>query len=108
MGAAKVITSFISSSMSPALLPVFVFIICAILSFATGTSWGTFAIAMPLALSIAFNATCGQATLLTTLCFAAVAGGGLFGDHVRTQLPYAVTVAIISAALYLILGFVAV
>lgn len=116
--------------MSPALLPVFVFIICAILSFATGTSWGTFAIAMPLALPIAFNATCGQATLLTTLCFAAVAGGGLFGDHcspvsdttimssmgagldhidhVRTQLPYTVTVAIISASLYLILGFVAV
>ena len=130
MGAAKVITSFISSSMTPALLPVFVFIICAILSFATGTSWGTFAIAMPLALPIAFNATGGQATLLTTLCFAAVAGGGLFGDHcspvsdttimssmgagsdhidhVRTQLPYAVTVAVISAMLYLVFGFAAV
>lgn len=130
LGAADFIMSFVSGSLTPALLPVSIFIICAVLSFATGTSWGTFAIAMPLALPMAFVETGGEATLLTTLCFAAVAGGGLFGDHcspvsdttimssmgagldhidhVRTQIPYALTVAGVSAILYLILGFVAV
>lgn len=129
MGAADFIMSFVSGGLTPALLPVCIFVICAILSFATGTSWGTFAIAMPLALPMAFAATGGEATLLTTLCFAAVAGGGLFGDHcspvsdttimasmgagsdhvdhVKTQIPYALTVAGITAVLYLILGFVA-
>lgn len=85
---------------------------------------------MPLALPMAFAATGGEDTLFTTLCFAAVAGGGLFGDHcspvsdttimssmgagsdhidhVRTQLPYALTVAGVSAVLYLVLGFVAI
>lgn len=130
LGAADFIMNFVSASLNPALLPVAIFIICAILSFAMGSSWGTFAIAMPLALPMAFTATGGEATLLTTLCFAAVAGGGLFGDHcspvsdttimssmgagadhidhVTTQIPYALTVAGISAMLYLVLGFVAI
>ena len=129
LGATDFIMSFVSGTLAPALLPFSIFVICAVLSFATGTSWGTYAIAMPLALPISFAATGGEATLLTTLCFAAVAGGGLFGDHcspvsdttimssmgagsdhidhVKTQLPYAITVAAITAALYLILGFVA-
>lgn len=129
MGAADFIMGFVSGGITPALLPASIFIICAVISFATGTSWGTFAIAMPLALPMAFAATGGEATLLTTLCFAAVAGGGLFGDHcspvsdttimasmgagvdhidhVKTQLPYALTVAGIAVILYLILGFVA-
>ncbi len=130
MGAADFIMSFVSGGMTPALLPVCIFVICAILSFATGTSWGTFAIAMPLALPMAFAASGGEATLLTTLCFAAVAGGGLFGDHcspvsdttimasmgagadhvdhVKTQIPYALTIAGVTAMLYLVLGFVAI
>ena len=127
MGAAEFIVSLIQF-MAPAFLPVGIFIVSAILSFATGSSWGTFAIAMPLALPMAFSVTGGEATLFTTLCFAAVAGGGLFGDHcspvsdttimasmgagsdhiahVKTQLPYALAVAGISSALYLILGFI--
>lgn len=130
MGAADFIMSFVSGNLIPALLPAGIFIICAILSFSTGTSWGTFAIAMPLALPMAFAATGGEDTLLTTLCFAAVAGGGLFGDHcspvsdttimssmgagadhldhVKTQIPYALTVAAVTTVLYLILGFIAI
>lgn len=129
MGAADFIMGFVSGSITPALLPASIFVICAVLSFATGTSWGTFAIAMPLALPMAFAATGGEVTLLTTLCFSAVAGGGLFGDHcspvsdttimasmgagsdhidhVKTQLPYALTVAGVTIILYLILGFIA-
>lgn len=130
MGTADFIMSLVSGNLPPALLPVCIFVICSILSFATGTSWGTFAIAMPLALPMAFAITGGEDTLLTTLSFAAVAGGGLFGDHcspvsdttimssmgaasdhidhVKTQLPYAITVAAIVAILYIILGCIAI
>lgn len=127
MGAANYIINVTQTFLSPAVLPFAIFVICAVLAFATGTSWGTFAIAMPLALPLAFNASGNQVTLLTIACFAAVAGGGVFGDHcsplsdttimasmgagsdhidhVKTQLPYALTVAGISAVLYLVIGF---
>lgn len=129
MGTANFIINSTTSFLSPAVLPVGIFIICAILSFATGTSWGTFAIAMPLALPMAFNATGNEVNLLVAACFAAVAGGGVFGDHcspvsdttimssmgagsdhidhVKTQLPYALTVAGVTAVIYLIIGFIA-
>lgn len=130
MGTANFIINTTEVFLSPALLPAGIFIICAILSFATGTSWGTFAIAMPLALPMAFNASGNEVNLLVIACFAAVAGGGLFGDHcspvsdttimssmgagadhidhVKTQLPYALSVAVITVILYLIIGFVSV
>lgn len=130
MGTANFIINNTTEFLSPSLLPVGIFIICAILSFATGTSWGTFAIAMPLALPMAFNATGNEINLLVIACFAAVAGGGVFGDHcspvsdttimssmgagsdhidhVKTQLPYALTVAGVSAVIYLFIGFIAV
>jgi Na+/H+ antiporter NhaC len=99
------------------------------MAFATGSSWGTFAICMPIALPLAFAYSDGALTTLVCACFAAVAGGGVFGDHcspvsdttvlsstgaasdhidhVQTQLPYALTCGIIAAILYLIVGFVA-
>lgn len=129
MGATTFIINSTEKFLSPAVLPFGIFVISAIMSFSTGTSWGTFAIMMPLALPMAFNATGGADTLLTTLCFAAVAGGGLFGDHcspvsdttimasmgagsdhidhVKTQLPYSLVVAALTAVLYLVLGFIA-
>lgn len=100
------------------------------MAFATGSSWGTFAICMPIALPMAYNVTNGMTTALVAACFAAVAGGGVFGDHcspvsdttilssmgaasdhidhVRTQLPYALVVAGICALCYLGIGFVVV
>lgn len=129
MGTANYIINVTSKFLSPVFLPAGIFLICAILSFATGSSWGTFAIAMPLALPMAFNVTNNEVTLFVIICFAAVAGGGVFGDHcspvsdttimssmgagsdhidhVRTQFPYALTVAAISIVLYLIIGFIA-
>ena len=129
MGAANFIINSTEGFLSPAVLPAGIFIISAILSFATGSSWGAFAITMPLALPMAFNATGNEVTLLVIACFAAVAGGGVFGDHcspvsdttimssmgagsdhidhVKTQLPYALTVAAICVVLYLVIGFVA-
>jgi len=107
---------------SPALIPVIVFLISAFIAFSTGTSWGTFAImisiAVPMAQSMDVN---------IYLTIAAALGGGVFGDHsspisdttiissmssasdhidhVKTQLPYALLSGGIAAILYLVLGF---
>lgn len=129
MGAADFIIQATSSFMSPKILPFGIFVISAVLSFATGTSWGTYAIMMPIALPWAFSFTGNTVSTLTLLSAAAVAGGGVFGDHcsplsdttilasmgsgsdhidhVKTQLPYALTCAGVSSVLYLIMGMFA-
>ncbi len=129
MGTANYIVSLCEGFLSAQWLPVIIFLISAVMAFATGSSWGTFAICMPIALPLAFAYSDGALTTLVCACFAAVAGGGVFGDHcspvsdttvlsstgaasdhidhVQTQLPYALTCGIIAAILYLIVGFVA-
>jgi len=113
--------------LSPGMLPALAFIISAVISFSTGTSWGTYAIMVPIAIPLAYHFGGQEAGTLVYCSFAAVAGGGVFGDHcsplsdttvlsslgsacdhidhVRTQLPYALVVAGISVVLYLIVGF---
>jgi Na+/H+ antiporter NhaC len=108
--------------LSAALLPAVVFAISSFIAFATGTSWGTFAIMISIALPMA---QIHDANLL--LVVAATMGGGVFGDHcspisdttiissmssasdhidhVRTQLPYALVPALVTFLLYLVLGF---
>ena len=127
MGTANYIISITQGFLTPHLLPVVIFVVAAIMAFATGSSWGTFAICMPIALPMAFSMTDGQLTPTVVAVFAAVAGGGVFGDHcsplsdttilssmgsasdhldhVRTQLPYALTCGALAAVAYLILGF---
>lgn len=102
-------------------IPAIIFCIGAVMSFATGTSWGTFAIMMPIAIPMAVHL---DAPL--SVCIAAVLSGGLFGDHcspisdttilsatgagcslldhVKTQLPYAGICALVSAGGYLVAG----
>ena len=102
-------------------VPAVVFGVSAFIAFATGTSWGTFAIMMPIAVPMA---NLLQVPLAPTV--AAVLGGGVFGDHcspisdttiiasmasacdhidhVRTQLPYALVAAGASLVLYLVVG----
>ena len=92
------------------------------MAFATGSSWGTFAICMPLAFAFTGN----ELTVLVVAVFATVAGGGVFGDpcsplsdttilsstgaacdhldHVKTQLPYALVCGAIALAGYLLVG----
>ena len=104
-------------------LPAIIFLIAVGLSFATGTSWGTFGILIPIVLSV-FPA--GNA--LTIVSISACMAGAVCGDHcspisdttimasagaqcdhinhVSTQLPYALTVAGVSAVSYVIAGFV--
>lgn len=106
---------------TPAVIPAGMFVLAAITSFSTGTSWGTWAIMMPIALSMV-----DALGLSPHLMIAAVLGGGIFGDHcspisdstiissmaagtdhmdhVRTQMPYAVIAGAVTVVLYLILG----
>ena len=107
-----------------ALLPAIIFVIAVGLSFATGTSWGTFGILIPIVLSV-FEAS----NPLTIVAISACMAGAVCGDHcspisdttimasagsqsnhinhVSTQLPYAFTVAGISFVTYIIAGFLA-
>ncbi len=106
-----------------AFLPAIIFLIAVGLSFATGTSWGTFGILIPIVLSV-FEA--GQP--ITIVAISACMAGAVCGDHcspisdttimasagaqcdhlnhVSTQLPYALTVAGVSFVSYIIAGFV--
>lgn len=122
LGAAEVIIEYFSADLSPNLLVALTFFVTAVLSFSTGTSWGAYALMMPVALPVAYSLTGDTLTPLVYQTVAAVAGGGIFGDHaspvsdttvlsslgagsdhidhVVTQLPYALLVAAITLALY--------
>ena len=103
-------------------LPAIVFLIACGLSFATGTSWGTFGILIPITLGV-FPLTAP----LGVVCVSACMAGAVCGDHcspisdttimasagaqcdhvthVSTQLPYAMTVAAVSFLAYIVAGF---
>ena len=105
-------------------LPAIIFLVAVGLSFATGTSWGTFGILIPIVLSV-FGAESGT---ITIIAISACMAGAVCGDHcspisdttimasagaqcnhinhVSTQLPYALTVAGISFFGYILAGFV--
>ncbi|MFK7954330.1 MAG: Na+/H+ antiporter NhaC family protein [Ekhidna sp.] len=107
----------------PEIAPALIFIVSAFIAFATGTSWGTFAIMISIAVPLS---TSVDANLY--LMIAAVLGGGVFGDHcspisdttliasvasgcdhidhVRTQLPYALFTGGLTVALYLVAGLI--
>lgn len=110
-----------------AFLPLAMFIISAIMAFSTGTSWGTFAImiplAMPIILALMDGADYDQTLTMTLMSIAAVLSGAVLGDHISiisdttilsstgagcphlehvgTQMPYALFVAIACAAGFL-------
>ena len=102
------------------LLPVIIFIVAVFLAFATGTSWGTFSILIPivchafpegemLVLSIAAclsGAVCGDhcSPISDTTIMASAGAHCSHVNHVSTQLPYALTVAAISAGCYVLAG----
>jgi Na+/H+ antiporter NhaC len=124
LGAADFILAATASWMTPALFVAVTFIVGAIISFFTGTSWGTFAICVPLAIPMAYSFTGGQLNTLVYAAVGAVVSGGLFGDHcspvsdttvlsslgsacdhidhVRTQLPFALVAAAISIVFWVV------
>lgn len=113
--------------LTPALAAPVVFLTSGIIAFATGTSFGTFAIMIPLAVPLAAAMQVDGAAVSLPLVVSAVLGGGVFGDHcspisdttvissaaagsdhiehVRTQAPYALAAAAGTVALYLLAGF---
>jgi Na+/H+ antiporter NhaC len=108
---------------APSFVPAIIYVVASFIAFSTGTSWGTFAIMIPIGIPMAQGL---DANIYLTL--AAALGGGVFGDHcspisdttiissmasacdhidhVKTQLPYALFGGVITTAIYVVLGFV--
>ena len=127
LDASGVIAGLLAERMPVGLFPVAVFLTGTLVSFTTGTSWGTMGVLMPLALPVALTLTgTSEASVISPVVACTVAGvfsGAVFGDHcsplsdttivssiacgieplehVRTQLPY----ALLAAAAAALIGF---
>ena len=103
-------------------LPAIIFIVGCFLAFATGTSWGTFGILIPIVVGVFSNnhemmiisisacmagAVCGDhcSPISDTTIMASAGSQSDHVNHVSTQIPYAVTVAAVSFVTYLVAGF---
>ncbi|MGW8283472.1 MAG: Na+/H+ antiporter NhaC family protein, partial [Gemmatimonadota bacterium] len=123
LGTAPYISGLLKGNLPPQLLPALVFVTAASIAFATGTSWGTMGILLPIVipLAVALGGTpapeAGTAYIILLGSIASVLAGAIFGDHcspisdttvmssmasacdhvdhVRTQLPYALVVGVI-------------
>lgn len=124
LGTDVYVASVASQSINPVLLPVMIFMVSCLISFATGSSWGTYAIMIPLSLpaAVAIGAP-------VEVCIGAILSGGLFGDHCspisettilaatgancdqfehfQTQLPYALSNGMICVVGFLVAGMLA-
>lgn len=109
--------------MTPALMPVTIFLVLAVTEFITGTNWGMYVIALPIVIPLAMGMDANMA-----LCVAAVLSAGVFGshvcfysdatvltsaatgcnnfDHAYTQAPFGIFAAVLSAICFLIAGFI--
>lgn len=125
LGAAEYVAGVVHASAGSFMnfLPAVIFIIACLLSFATGTSWGTFGILIPIVQNV-FPLD----NPLGIICISACMAGAVCGDHcspisdttimasagaqcdhvnhVSTQLPYAISCAVISFVTYIVAGFV--
>jgi len=127
LNTAEYIISATESWLTPRVLPCLAFLITGFVAFSTGTSWGTYAIMIPIAVPLSFSFSGNELGPVVYATIAAVAGGGVFGDHcsplsdtsilastgaasdhidhIKTQLPYAAIIGGISVLLYLLIGF---
>lgn len=117
------VISSASEYMTPALMPVTIFLVLAVTEFITGTNWGMYVIAFPIVIPLAMGMDVNMA-----LAVAAVLSAGVFGshvcfysdatvltsaatgcnnfDHAFTQAPFGILAAILSAICFLIAGFI--
>lgn len=124
LGAAEYVSTVVAGSAAELqqFLPAIIFVVAALLAFATGTSWGTFGILIPICIAV-FPATEPLRIISISACMA----GAVCGDHispisdttimasagaeckhvhhVSSQLPYALTVAFVSFLTFIIAGF---
>ncbi len=125
MELANYIISKVGTNIPFGIFPIVILLMSMLISFATGTSWGTMAIMTPLAIPMAYQLTGDVYT--ATVMSGVVLSGAIFGDHsspisdttvmasmfsgadhidhVRTQFPYALTVALVILFLYSLFGF---
>ncbi len=121
LGTSVTLTAALAGMVDPTLMPLLIFITSAAIAFATGTSWGTMGILIPTVVPLAYALGGREHPVLLYLAAGAVLDGAIFGDHcspisdttvmsslssgcdhldhIRTQLPYAVTV-MLAAALF--------
>jgi len=122
IGTGTYLAGFLDKGMSFAWLPAAVFVLASVMAFATGTSWGTFSVMLPIAVAMG---AAGESYM--PLLIGAVISGGVFGDHcspisdttiisslaagcdhidhVRTQLPYALLAGAAALLLFLVAGY---
>ena len=125
LGAKYFVRDFVRSSADgmQMFLPAIVFVVGCLLAFATGTSWGTFGILIPIVQNVF-----PMDNPLSIVCISACMAGAVCGDHcspisdttimasagaqcdhvnhVSTQLPYAITAAVVSGVSYIVAGFI--
>ena len=125
LGAAEFVHDLMigASSGLYSLLPAVIFVVAVVLAFATGTSWGTFGILIPIVTAIfpgdsklliigisacLAGAVCGDhcSPISDTTIMASAGAQMEHVQHVSTQLPYAMTVACVSFVTYIVAGFV--
>jgi Na+/H+ antiporter NhaC len=122
LGTGPFVAQAAKATLNPGIIPAVLFLLSCFIAFSTGTSWGTFAIMIPIAVPMI-----RIIGLHPGLIIAAVLGGGVFGDHcspisdttiissmasaadhidhVRTQIPYALTAAGISLLFFVVFGY---
>ncbi len=123
LGTGEYLAQAAQARLPTAVIPALIFLLACVIAFSTGTSWGTFAIMIPIVIPMV-----ALLELHPALTLAAALGGGIFGDHcspisdstivasmasatdhidhVRTQLPYALVAAGIAITLFVVFGFV--
>jgi Na+/H+ antiporter NhaC len=126
LGTAAYLVGLTAGLIPPLALPTFLFTLSLAVAFATGMSWGTYPVTLPIALPLAYAVS--PDPLYVSHCFAAVVGGGVFGDHtsplsdttilsslstgadlmdhVVTQLPLAAAAAGVAGMLHLVTALV--
>lgn len=124
MNLAGFIVETLPSTLPFVFVPVTIFLLGMLISFATGTSWGTMTILTPIAIPLAFSLTSDP--ILSVAMAGVVFSGAIFGDHcspisdttvlasifsgadhidhVQTQIPYALTSAAVALVMYFIYG----
>jgi len=121
LGTAAYVIGAVEGVMSPIALPIIVFVLSAFIALATGTSWGTMAIVTPIVIPLAVSVGAPLPIAISAVLTGAVMGdhcspisdttvmsstfaGSDHIDHVTTQLPYAITIALIAAVCYVLVG----
>jgi Na+/H+ antiporter NhaC len=126
LGTADFLIRTTAGIIQPHFLPAIFMVICMLIAFSVGSSWGTYAVVFPIAMPLAYAVN--PDPFYITLCFGAVLGGAVYGDqcspisdttilsslatgsnhmdHVTTQMPIATIAAGIGAVLYTIIAFI--